>query len=73
MLSQSNVMPHRRPLVKGSFGGHFEEIVKHFTHDRPERTLPKRADEKSLKEKRDIHALLFEMAWKLEGEDGQAF
>jgi hypothetical protein len=61
-------MPHRRPLVKGSFGGHFEELVKHFTHDRPERPLTTDAEEADQKEKRDIHALLFEMAWKLDAD-----
>lgn len=28
-------MPHRRPVKHGSFGGHFDELVKHFTHSRP--------------------------------------
>jgi hypothetical protein len=68
-----SVMPHRRPRVNGSFGGHFEELVKHFPHDEPQRPRPETADEKALKEKRDIHALLFEMAWKLEGEDENRF
>ena len=25
-------MPHRRQFQKGSFGGHFDELVKHFPH-----------------------------------------
>ena len=25
-------MPGRRPVQKGSFGGHFDELVKHFPH-----------------------------------------
>jgi hypothetical protein len=63
-------MPGRRPIKKGSFGGHFDELVKHFPHERPK---PRDCDEeqRALKEKRDIHALLFERAWQLERERGE--
>ena len=27
-------MPSRRPPKKGSFGGHFDELMKHFQHSR---------------------------------------
>ena len=30
-------MPHRRRKQKGSFGGHFDELVKHFPHDETRR------------------------------------
>lgn len=56
-------MTGKRPIIKGSFGGHFDELVKHFPHDdAPAQVRNKR----ELKEKRDIHALLFEQAWRME-------
>jgi hypothetical protein len=65
-------VPNRRPAKKGSFGGHLEELVKHFPHeeagrkpDQSERTV----DRSALKEKIDIHALLFRMAWQVERDD----
>lgn len=61
-------MSHRRP-VKGSFGGHLEELVKHFPHEvaprGPDEPKPK-TGRQALKEKIDIHALLFQQAWKLD-------
>jgi hypothetical protein len=59
--------------VKGSFGGHLEELVKHFPQEiaplAPEAAKPK-VDRQRLKEKIDIHALLFRMAWELD-RDGE--
>jgi hypothetical protein len=55
-------MPGRRPDKKGSFGGHFDELVRVFEpepvgkRDRPEREKPK-ADE-------NVHDRLFESAWR---------
>lgn len=61
-------MPHRRTVNKGSFGSHFDEMVGHFT---PEpslvRTRPSDKDRRELRETLDIHALLFERAWSLDG------
>lgn len=62
-------MPGRRPIKKGSFGAHFDEVVRHF----PDAALPSgqhRSSEevRALQEKRDIHALLFERAWQLDRE-----
>lgn len=65
-------MPDRRPPVKGSFGSHFDELVKHFSNNAAIRK-PDRAktgiDPDALKEKIDIHALLFQQAWQLERDD----
>ena len=58
-------MTGNRPIIKGSFGGHFDELVKHFPHDQKP-AEPR--DERELKEKRDIHALLFERAWRMDGD-----
>ena len=62
-------MPHKRPVQKGSFGAHFDELVKHFPHSpndaRPAPAFSDRRGE-DLKEKLDIHALLFERAWRLD-------
>ena len=61
-------MPHRRSRNKGSFGGHFDELVTHF----PEADAsPKHRakDDRKLKEKIDIHAALFEQAWQMERRD----
>jgi len=59
-------MRGQRSDQKGSFGGRFEEIVKHFPHDLPQR--PKPIDKRELQHKRDIHALLFERAWNVGGK-----
>lgn len=61
-------MPHRRKAKKGSFGGHFDELVTHFPDDE---VKPKpRTNHRKLKEKVDIHALLFEQAWRMERHNG---
>jgi hypothetical protein len=62
-------MPGRRPIKKGSFGAHFDEVVKHFPHaPLPNRQQRSNEDARAQQEKRDIHALLFERAWRLDGE-----
>ena len=60
-------MTGKRPIIKGSFGGHLDELVKHFPHD-DQAQPPPPADKRDLQDKRDIHARLFEQAWRLEGE-----
>ena len=57
-------MPHRRTDEKGSFGGRFDDLVKHLSHELPAR--PKPIDKRELQDKRDIHALLFERAWNMD-------
>jgi len=65
-------MPGRRPVKRGSFGSHFDELVKQFAEekhasaDSSERSRERR---KSQQEERSIHALLFERAWKLDRQD----
>ena len=55
-----------RPTKKGSFGGHLEELVKHFPQGAPSSAKPKAVDRRALQEKLDIHAMLFERAWQME-------
>ena len=55
-------MPHRRKIKKGSFAGHFDELVEQFPEERTDpasRTDPKRSDDD-----KDIHDRLFERAWR---------
>ena len=60
-------MPGRRPIQRGSFGGHLDEVVKHFHHRASPTTQSNEADG-ALQEKLDIHAQLFERAWQLDRE-----
>ena len=63
-------MQHRRTRKKGSFGGHFDELVTHFPEPEP-KPDDRSGDNRKLKEKLDIHALLFEQAWRMDqGERG---
>jgi hypothetical protein len=58
-------MPHRRTVKKGSFAGHFDELVNQFPD--PETKPGKRTKrDRTLKEKLDIHAALFEQAWRMD-------
>jgi len=61
-------MPHRRTPRKGSFGGHIDELVTHFPEKDGE-AKRKRRDERARKENLDIHALLFERAWRMERDE----
>ena len=63
-------MPNRRRVQKGSFGGHFDELVVNFPANEPQSpsAQPTRRDPK-LQQKIDIHAMLFKLAWKAE-DDG---
>jgi hypothetical protein len=68
-------MPHKRPVQKGSFGAHFDELVKHFPHSphdaQPAPSFSERPG-KDLREKLDIHAQLFERAWRLDSAPREA-
>jgi len=63
-------MPHRRKPEKGSFGGHFDELITQFSAGEAaasrERERAKRSRE--LQDKIDVHAALFERAWKVDGK-----
>ena len=62
-------MPHRRQVQKGSFGGHFDELVKHFPDGigKGPSAEDKAARSRELQDKIDLHAQLFDWAWKLDG------
>ena len=56
-------MPGKRPIKKGSFGGHFDELVKHFPDERPK---PRPGKHKAGPKAHDhgcVHDRLFESAW----------
>lgn len=54
-------MPHQRRVKKNSFGGHFDDLVKHF----PEQPSKDRlTDESAAKGDRGVHDRLFESAWR---------
>jgi hypothetical protein len=55
-------MPHRRKPKKGSFGGHFDELVKHFPHE--QREQPAGKANRASKDERSVHDRLFERAWR---------
>ena len=67
-LSRGRLMPHRRTIKKGSFGGHFDELVTQFPEAESRPRQPSKKDSK-LREKLDIHAALFEQAWRMERRD----
>lgn len=53
-------MPHRRRGKKNSFGGHLDDLVKHFT-EQP--SNEQGTDKSAPKDDRSIHDRLFESAW----------
>ena len=61
-------MPGRRQVKKGSFGGHFDELVKHFPEDKTGRT---NAPGKPKLDPKDVHDRLFEGAWRAAREGPQ--
>jgi hypothetical protein len=56
----------KRPRKSGSFAGDIGELIKHFP-DEARELGSKPMDARELQEKRDIHALLFEQAWRVDG------
>ena len=61
-------MPHRRTVKKGSFAGHFDELLRQFPDPETKRREGEGRDPK-LQEKLDVHAALFEQAWRLDRTD----
>ena len=57
-------MPHRRPAKRGSFGGHFDELVKHFTPGRshPVAVAKRRKSKSRVKSAASLNQKLFERA-----------
>jgi hypothetical protein len=64
LVNAEETMPHRRRVKKNSFGGHFDDLVKHF----PEQPSQHEATgESDPNEKRNIDDSLFERAWRHKG------
>ena len=61
-------MPHRRKTEKGSFGSHFDELVVQFPAGETRASLGSTERPRELQDKVDIHAALFEHAWKLDAD-----
>ena len=56
-------MPRRRPFKKGSFAGHFDQLVTHFPQHFPAgHGPPKHKKSNGQPERTDVHRLLFERA-----------
>lgn len=57
-------MPHRRRVQKGSFGSHFDELVKHFESRRETTVEGESPDQPARKaDKRRVRDKLFDKAW----------
>ena len=57
-------MPHRRRTKKGSFGGHFDELVTQFPDDGSTRRDKAKNQDQPPKDDGSIHDRLFESAWR---------
>lgn len=57
-------MSGTRPVKKGSFGGHLDDLVKHFEHEPPGKSQRSGRDGRDLKDGHDVHDRLFESAWR---------
>lgn len=54
-------MPHRRTVKKGSFSGHFDQLVKHFGHgSQPKGKLGEQEGKLKRQRKRSVRQQLFE-------------
>ena len=53
-------MPHRRPAKKGSFSGHFDHLVKHFSQSHQPKKAGSTTGKLKRQRKRSVHQLLFE-------------
>ena len=62
-------MPGRRPVKKGSFGSHFDEVVKHFPHEPSAKRGEPDKRRKPSKDDRNVHDKLFETAWRKRRSD----
>ena len=67
-------MPERRQVKKGSFGSHFDEVVKHFPHDELAQRDKDDGRRKPAKDDGNVHDRLFESAWqKARGAQSSSF
>ena len=62
-------MDGKRPRQSGGFAGDIGDLIKHFPPGGRDSPASPR-DDRALQEKRDIHAMLFEKAWRLD-DDGK--
>jgi hypothetical protein len=58
-------------VKKGSFGSHFDEVVKHFPHDEPANGEDADGRSKPGTTDRNVHDKLFESAWR-KAREGQS-
>jgi hypothetical protein len=52
-------MPGKRPIKKGSFGSHFDEVVKHFPHEEAPGSDSLHERDKPARDDGDVHDKLF--------------
>jgi hypothetical protein len=64
-------MPHRRRKQKGSFGGHFDELVTQFPEGESKRRDKLDKRDKPSEDNASVHDKLFERAWR-KGRDNQS-
>jgi hypothetical protein len=57
-------MPHRRKPEKGSFGGHFDELVTKFSEEPSSRRIEQAELKSPATEDGNVHDRLFECAWR---------
>ena len=62
-------MSRTRPVKKGSFGSHFDEVVKHFPAEATPRHKP-RGDRQPSSDDGNVHDKLFEAAWRKARDEG---
>jgi hypothetical protein len=55
-------MPKRRQVKKGSFGSHFDEVVKHFPHEETTKRDEAHDRRKRSKDDGNVHDKLLEIA-----------
>ena len=53
-------MPHRRRVKSGSFGSHFDDLVKHFRHHQDE----SKERQASASNEPGVHDRLFQTSWR---------
>jgi hypothetical protein len=64
-------MPRRRPEKKGSFGGHFDELVK-VLEPKPAKKADRLETQTPSVEDSNVHDRLFESAWRKAREDQES-
>jgi hypothetical protein len=62
-------VPHRGEYRKGSFSSHFDDLIAQFPAEPSARETSEASDRsRDLQEKIDLHARLFERAWRMDRE-----